>query len=107
MSARKRIRGGEEVVDSRPIQQTQDFIEEPASGQGFDSPSARKRTRAEDDGIIAPKRHTLDTLALPARVLLRNVFFLKMKRPDISQLDSTLLATTGFSLNLGVNELPL
>jgi hypothetical protein len=76
MSARKRTRVGEEVVDSRSIQQTQDFIEEPARGIGFDPPPARKRTRIEDNGIIAPKRHTLDTLALPARVLLRHVFFL-------------------------------
>jgi hypothetical protein len=66
VSARKRTRTvSEEVVYSRP---TQDFVEEPATGT--DSRHARKRIKTTTD------RPTLDPLDLPARVLLRHVFFL-------------------------------
>jgi hypothetical protein len=66
--------------DPPPIQQTQDFIEEPAEGQVFDPPQSRKRSRAANDGISAFTQPAVDHWALPTRVLLRRVFFLNNEK---------------------------
>jgi hypothetical protein len=82
MSARKRTRICEEVVDSRPIQLNRDFIEEPAGGRELRSLAGKKKhSRAEDvGGVIAPKRATLEPLDLLPRVLYQCVFFLNNEK---------------------------
>jgi hypothetical protein len=80
MSARRRTRGGKVFVDSTPKQQTQDFTEEPAEGQGFDLPPSRKPSRAANDGISASTQIAVDPRALLSRVLLRRIFFLNNEK---------------------------
>jgi hypothetical protein len=67
-------------VDPPPILQTQDFIEEQAAGWGFDSPPSGKRSRADSDGISASTLPAVDPRALLTRVLLRRVFFLNNEK---------------------------
>jgi hypothetical protein len=83
MSARKRTRPvSEEFTNSRSIQQTHDFIEEePATSIDSWPTITRSRTNTTTTTTTySADRSSMDPLDLPARVLLRHVYFLNVEK---------------------------
>jgi hypothetical protein len=103
MTKRKRtlVVNAEEVVEFRPFQRTQDFIEGDPPGlqdsdfrssnkrsrsadsipaKGFDPRFARKCNRAADASITASTQLPVDPSAVLTCVLLRRVFFLNVEK---------------------------